>query len=134
LPIVDVPITAGTGTAITAFQRAGGDYDQIVREVRATAKGTLANIPWAVTTTGTASVIAADVTRVSLVLVNKGTGTVFMRYDATIPAPAAVPPLFDWFLQPDDRYEVPQGLCQLAISMVGSTAGGYMLAASGTAA
>jgi hypothetical protein len=132
LPIVDVPITAGTGTAITCFQRAGSDYDQVVREARATAKGTLGNIPWTVTTTGLSNVIAADVTRVGLILVSAATGIVYLRYDATIPVPAT--PVYDWLLQPGDRYEVPQAFCQLAISMVGSVNGGVMLAAAGTAA
>jgi hypothetical protein len=134
LPIVDIPITAGVGTAVRSFQLAGGDYDQMVRQTMATAKGTLANIPWAATTTGTASVIAADVTRVGLVLVSAATGTVYLRFDGTIPTPSATPPLYDWYIAPGDRYEVPLAFCQLAISMVASTAGGYVLGVSGTAA
>jgi hypothetical protein len=134
LPIVDIPITAGVGTNVRSFQLAGGDYDQIVREVRASAKGALANIPWLATTTGLINVIGADVSRVSLVLVSQATGSVYMRYDATIPTQNATPPLYDWVLAPGDRYEVPQGFCQLAVSMVASTAGGYILAAAGTAA
>jgi hypothetical protein len=134
MPVVDIPITAGIGTNVRSFQLVAGDYDQMVREARATAKGTLANIPWLATTAGLSNVIGADPNRVSLVIVNSATGTIYMRYDSTIPTPLATPPLYDWLLQAGDRYEVPQGLCQLAISMAASTAGGYVLAASGTCA
>lgn len=130
MPIVDVPITAGTGTSITCFQRAGGDYDQIVREARATAAGSL--ISWAATTGGTASVVTADVTRVGLVLVSAATGTVYLRFDSTIPVIAT--PAYHWYLAPGDRYEVPVALCQLAVSMVASANGGTVLGVAGLAA
>jgi hypothetical protein len=134
LPDVDVPITAGSGTNIRCFQKVSGDYDQYVRETGALAKGTLSNIPWAVTTAGSASVIPADVTRVGLLIVSAATGTVYLRFDSTIPTPLATPPLYDWYLQPGDRYEVPGAWDQLAVSMIGSAAGGYVLASSGTCA
>jgi hypothetical protein len=133
VPDVDVPITAGTGTNIRAFQKVSGDYDQYVREAGATAKGTLSNIPWLVTTAGLPAVIAAE-TRVGLVIVSAATGTVYLRFDTTIPTPSATPPLYDWYLQPGDRYEVPLAFDAVAISMVGSTAGGYILAAAGVCA
>jgi len=133
VPIVDVQITAGTGTAITAFQRAGGDYDQVVREARATAAGSL--ISWAATTAGTQSAITADVTRVSLILVSAATGTVYLRFDSTIPSPTAgTAPLYHWYLAPGDRYEVPAQFCQLAISLVASVNGGVVLGVAGLAA
>lgn len=91
---VDIPITAGSGTNIRAFQKAGGDYDQYVREARGTAKGTLSNIPWTVTTAGLSAVIAADVTRVGLVIVSGANGVVWVRFDATIPTSSA----YDWLL------------------------------------
>ncbi len=133
MPIVDVPITAGVGTAITAFQRAGGDYDQVTREARATAMS--AAVAWTATTAGSASVLAADVTRVGLLIISQATGTVYVRFDTSIPSPTAgTAPLYHWYLQPQDRYEVPIQFCQLAVSLVASTAGGFVHLVSGTAA
>jgi hypothetical protein len=129
---VDIPITAGSGTSIRAFQKVSGDYDQYVREARGTAKGTLGNIPWAVTTAGLSNVIAADVTRVGLIVVSAATGIVYVRFDATIPVPAT--PAYDWLLNPGDRWEVPVQFAQLAQSWVGASAGGTMLAAAATCA
>ena len=129
IPIFDIPITAGVGTQIRAFQLAGGDYDQIMREARATAAAALNT--WTATTTGTASQIAADVTRVSVLLVSQATGRVWLRFDSTIPTTAA---LMHWYLDPGDRWEVPVQWCQLAVSMAASVAGGQVNAALGTAA
>lgn len=130
MAVGDVAITAGVGTNIRAFQLAGGDYDQITREVRASAKGTLGNIPWTATTAGLSNVIAADTNRVGLLIVSQATGTIYLNFSATIPTSTA----FDWYLQPQDRYEVPLAFCQLAVSMAASTAGGTVLACAGTAA
>ena len=130
MPIVDIPITAGTGTAVRSFQLAGGDYDQMVRQTMATAAGSL--ISWAATTAGTSAVVAADVTRVGLLLVSAATGRVYLRFDATIPVPAT--PAYHWYIDPGDRYEVPLAFCQLAISMAASVTGGTVLGVAGTAA
>lgn len=127
---VDIPITAGSGTNIRAFQKASGDYDQYVREARGTAKATLSNIPWTVTTAGQASVIPADVTRVGLVVVSGANGLVWIRFDATIPTASA----YDYYLNPGDRWEVPIQFCQFAQSWAGQAAGGSMFAASATCA
>jgi hypothetical protein len=127
---VDIPITAGSGTNIRAFQKAGGDYDQYVREARGTALGTLANIPWTVTTAGTTSVIAADVTRVGLLVISGANGIVYVNFGAS--APTALN--FDWILNPGDRWEVPIQFCQFAQSWVGAAAGGLMQASSATCA
>lgn len=132
MPDVDIAISAGAGTPIRAFQRGAGDYDQYVREARGTAKGTLANIPWTVTTTGLSAVIAADVTRVGLIVVSAANGIVYVRFDATIPVPAT--PAWDWLLNPGDRWEVPVQFTQLAQSWAGAAAGGTMLAAAATCA
>jgi hypothetical protein len=130
VPDVDVPISAGSGTNIRAFQKVSGDYDQYVREARGTAKGTLGNIPWTVTTAGLSSVIAADVTRVGLVLVSAATGVVWFRFDATIPTATT----YDYLLNSGERWEVPVQFCQLAVSMAGSVAGGTVLGAAATCA
>lgn len=130
MPDVDINITAGAGTPVRSFQKVSGDYDQYVREARGTAKGTLGNIPWTVTTTGLSAVIAADVTRVGLVVVSAANGIVWVRFDATIPTVTA----YDWLLNPGDRWEVPLQFAQLAQSWSGAAAGGTVLAAAATCA
>lgn len=127
---VDINITAGAGTPVRAFQKVSGDYDQYVREARGTAKGTLSNIPWTVTTTGTANVIAADVTRVGLIVLSNANGIVWVRFDGTLPTTSA----YDWLLNPGDRWEVPIQFCQFTQSWTGAAAGGVMLAVSATCA
>jgi hypothetical protein len=133
LAYADIPITAGSGTQVRCFQTAGGDYDQVVREARATAMS--AAVAWTATTAGSASVLAADPTRVGVLIINQATGTVYLRFDSTIPNPTAgTAPLYHWYLQPQDRYEVPIQYATLAISLVASTAGGFVHLVSGTAA
>jgi len=127
---VDINITAGAGTPIRAFQKVSGDYDQYVREARGTAKGSLANIPWTVTTAGLSNTVAADVTRVGLVLVSAANGIVWARFDATIPTATT----YDWLLNPGDRWEIPLQFTQLAISLAGQSAGGLILGAAATCA
>jgi hypothetical protein len=130
MPDVDINISAGSGTPVRAFQKVSGDYDQYVREARGTAKGTLGNIPWTVTTTGLSAVIAADVTRVGLILTSGATGIVWLRFDATIPTATT----YDWLLNPLDRWEIPQAFSQLAISMAGLSAGGLIFGAAAVCA
>lgn len=102
----------------------------------ATAKGALPNIPWTVTTAGSngggSGLIAADVTRVGLLIVSAANGIVYINFSTVIPVPAT--PAYDWLLNPGDRYEVPLAFCQLAVSMAGAVAGGTILATAGTAA
>lgn len=132
---VDIPMTAGAGTLIRAYQRGAGDYDQYVREARGTAKESLgANVPWLMTTAGLTSVIAANTARVGLIIVNQANGILYVRFDATAPTPLAVPPLYDYFLNTGDRWEVPVQFAQLAQSWAGAAAGGYVLAAGTTCA
>lgn len=126
----DVAITAGAGTLIRTFGKVSGDLDQYVREARGTAKGSLGNIPWTVTTAGLTSTVAADVTRVGLILVSAANGIVWVRFDATIPTATT----YDWLLNPGDRWEVPVQFGQLAISMAGQSAGGLILGAAATCA
>jgi hypothetical protein len=131
MPDVDIAISAGAGTPIRAFQKVSGDYDQYVREARGTAKGTLANIPWTVTTTGLSAVIAADVTRVGLIITSAASGVVWFRFDSTIPTATA----YDYLLlNSGERWEVPVAFCQLAISMAGQSAGGTVFAVAATCA
>lgn len=126
----DLNVTPGTGALIRTFARGAGDLDQYVREARATAKGTLSNIPWTVTTTGLSAVIPADTSRVGLLMVSNANGIVWVRFDATLPTTTA----FDWLLNPGDRWEIPVQFTQLAVSLTGAAAGGTILAAAGTCA
>jgi hypothetical protein len=126
----DVPITAGTGTLIRTFQKASGDLDQYVREARGTALGTLSGIPWTVTTAGLTSVIAADVTRVGLLVVSAANGIVYVNFGSSAPTSTS----YHYLLNPGDRWEVPIQFAQLAQSWVGVSAGGTMQAASATCA
>lgn len=127
---VDIPITAGSGTNIRTFQKVSGDYDQYVRPVYGTARGTLANVPWTVITAGLSGAIAADVTRVGLIVISNANGIVWVRFDATLPTVST----FDWLLNPGDRWEVPHEFVQLQQSWTGAAAGGTMLAAAATCA
>lgn len=130
MPDVDIGITAGAGTNIRAFQKVSGDYDQYVRAAFGTAKGTLSNIPWTVTTAGLASAIAADVTRVGLVITSAANGVVWVRFDSTIPTLTT----YDYLLNSGDRWEVPHEFVQLAQSWAGAVPGGTVLGAAATAA
>lgn len=130
MPDIDIPITAGTGTNIRAFQKASGDYDQYVREARGTAKATLSNLPWTVTTAGFATVIPADLTRVGLIIASAANSALWIRFDSTIPTVST----YDWILNPGDRWEVPLQFCQLQQSWAGLAAGGTVYGAATTCA
>lgn len=130
MPDVDIAVSQGSGTNIRAFQKVSGDYDQYVRTVFGTTKGTLANTPWTVTTAGFANVIAADVTRVGLIVVSAANGLLYIRFDGTLPAVTA----YDYLLNPGDRWEVPHEFVQFTQSWAGSVAGGTVFAVSALAA
>jgi len=111
----NVPITAGSGTTIDTFALAGGDHQQVVREARATAVTTNS---WTVSTTASTSQIAADVNRVMVLMANQSTVRVYLRFDSTAPTAST----YHWYLESGDRWEVPEHLCTLAISMLGASA------------
>lgn len=124
-----VPITAGSGTAIDTYQIAGGDHQQIVRGAQATAAAT--PNAWTPATTASTSQIAADASRLAMLMVNNSNTTVYLRFDSTAPTTS----LFSWYLDPGDRLEVPLQLVTLAVSMLGATAGtGSFLTTAYTAA
>jgi hypothetical protein len=113
-----VAITAGSGTAINTFARTTGtEHDQIVRQAYATAAATINT--WTPSTTASTSQIAADVNRVLLTIVNGSNVRVYLRFDVTAPTSAT----YHWYLDAGDRWEVPQILAQLAVSMLGASAG-----------
>lgn len=123
-----VAITAGSGTAIDTYAVAGGDHQQIIREARAT---TGVPTSWSPPTSGTASILAADESRVALLIVNNCNQRVFIDFDATIPTVTA----FAWYLDTGDRWEVPKELVQLVISMIpnGTVSSGAVLLTEGRA-
>jgi len=131
MPDVDIAITAGTGTPVHAFQKAGANYDQYVREAPATAIA--APTSWTLSVTGTTSTVAADITRRSVILWNSSaSATVYLRYDGTAPTTAAG----GWHDQipPGGRLEVAKELVTLAESFIASAAVGTMEIATATAA
>jgi len=75
-------------------------------------------------------VLAADATRVGMIIVSQATGTVWLRFDATVPSST----VFTWYLQPGDRWEVPVQWAQRPVSLAASVAGGTVLLTSGTCA
>lgn len=124
-----VAITAGAGTPIDAVLLTGGDYQQVVQEAAATAVGT--RVTYTPSTTATTSWLAADVSRTGILMVNNSSVRVFLRSDTTAPTST----VFDWFLDPGDRWDVPADRRKLAWSIIGAGAGtGNVLASFGTAA
>lgn len=121
-----VPITAGVGTAIDTYQITGGDHQQVVREARATA---VSVTTWSVVVTGTASVIAADASRVMVIMVNYSTGRVYIDFDTSIPASSAVG---HWYLESNERYEVPLYLATQPVSIKGEIASGSVVILTAT--
>lgn len=122
-----IAITAGTGTNVDTFALAGGDHQQVVREARATAVGSLNS--WTVSTTASTSQIAADVNRVMVLITSNANSRVWIRFDSTAPTSTA----YHWYLDPGDRFEVPVQLSTLAVSMLGQAAGGTILSTLATA-
>lgn len=92
-----------------------------IREVRATAES---ETWWAASQTATTSVIAADTTRVGLLIVNRSTGRVFFRFDATAPTTATNGS--HMFLEADERWEVPEDKTTLAMSVIAAIASGHV--------
>lgn len=112
-----VNITAGSGTGIDAFLLTAGDYQQVVREARATAAAAINT--WTPVTTASTSQIAADVNRVALLITNASNVKVYLRFDSTAPTAAT----HHWYLDAGDRWEVPVWLSTLAVSMLGASTG-----------
>jgi hypothetical protein len=112
-----VAITAGSGTSIDTFAVTGGDHQQVVREARATAAAAINT--WTPVTTASTSQIAADASRVAVLITNASNVRVYLRFDSTAPTAAT----HHWYLEAGDRWEVPVQLSALAISMLGASTG-----------
>jgi hypothetical protein len=122
-----VSVDSGTGIDVKTFLDAALDHQQYVREIRADAES---DNSWTVSTTASTSQIAADINRVGMLMVSAANGRVYLRFDATAPTATA----YHWYLEPGDRWEVPSHLVELAVSMLGASAGGTILTHLGTAA
>jgi hypothetical protein len=116
-----VPITPGAGANIDAFQIGNNDLQQIIRTAKADTVSTAGAATWTVSSTASTSQIAADETRVSMLIYNGSTVRVYLRFDNT--APVTSGSNAHWYLDAGDRWEVPDGVCQLAISIIGATSG-----------
>ncbi|QES45251.1 hypothetical protein DEJ49_33470 [Streptomyces venezuelae] len=112
-----VAITAGSGTNIDTYAVSGGDHQQVVREARATAAASINT--WTPSTTASTSQIAADASRVMLLITNASNVRVYLRFDSTAPTSAT----HHWYLDAGDRWEVPMQLTTLAVSMLGASTG-----------
>lgn len=116
-----VSITPGSGALIDAHQIGSGDFQQIVRQATSDTVSAGAPATWTVSTTASASQIAADENRVAMLIYNTSNAKVFLRFDGTAPLIAGTNA--HWYLDSGDRYEVPFGICQLAVSIIAATAG-----------
>lgn len=114
-----VPITPGAGASIDTHQISTGDQQQIVRLATSdTIDGS--GTPWTVSTTA-ATPIAANEGRVSMLMYNASTVRVYLRFDVT--APLAAGTNAHWYLESGDRWEVPDNICQMTVSIIASTSG-----------
>jgi hypothetical protein len=120
-------VTPGSGTTLLTYDPTTGGRIQYVKELDASAVGAGPS-SWTLSTTASTSVIAADVQRTNVLLVNWGNARVCMNFSST--APTAT--LADWYLEPGDRWVVPSGLCQVAFSFIATGTGGVLSYTLGT--
>jgi hypothetical protein len=116
-----VSVTPGSGVQIDSHQIGSGDQQQIIRHATADTVSSAAPTTWTVSTTASQSQITADENRVAMLIYNASTVRVYIRFDNT--APLATGTNAHWYLDAGDRYEVPYGICQLAVSIVAATSG-----------
>jgi hypothetical protein len=116
-----VSVTPGSGANIDTFAIGSGDHQQIIRQATADAVSSAGATSWTVSTTASQSQIAADESRMALLVYNASTVRVYLRFDNT--APLTSGSNAHWYLDSGDRWEAPYGVAQLAISIVGATAG-----------
>jgi hypothetical protein len=122
-------VTPGSGTTLRTYDPTSGGRVQYVTELDASAVGAGPS-SWTLATSATTSQITADATRTTIMMVNWGSARVFMNFSATAPTTA----LADWYLDPGDRWVVPDSLCKLAVSFIAQSAGGVLGYTLGTIA
>jgi hypothetical protein len=108
--------TVGSATVKVYTETANPDV-QIVREHRVTSATAPTLDAWTVTTTGVASRVAADVTRVALTFYNAASTSVFIRPDNTIPTLATGGQFYE--IPANGLYEVPVAWVECAWSVAG---------------
>jgi hypothetical protein len=118
----NVPITAGSGTPIDTMLLSGGDQQQIVRRAGVNS-APAAPTSWTVTTAGAANVVAADMTRVAMIICSNANGRVWIRFDGSIPTSSA----FSTFIDPDQTLWIDVEWATRAVSLAGQAAGGTIL-------
>lgn len=108
-----IAITAGSGTSLKTSQvDSATNHVQYVRELQADTAAAPGS--WALSTTASTSQIAADAARTGVLMVNNGTGRVYLRFDATAPSAAS----HHWWLDSSERWEIPAAFCRLAVSVI----------------
>jgi hypothetical protein len=120
-------VTPGSGTTLKVYAQTSGGSIQYTRELDATA---LTHGSWTLSATATTSQIAADVTRVGVVMVNNGTLSVYLRFDATAPTTT----VNHCIIPAGAYYEVPDPYTTLAVSFISTGTGGALTYALATAA
>ena len=116
-----VSVTPGSGANIDTYAIGSGDHQQIVRQATADTVSSAGSTSWTVSTTASQSQIAADEARMAMLIYNASTVRVYLRFDNTAPVVAGTNA--HWYLDAGDRYEVPYGVCQLAVSIIAATSG-----------
>lgn len=99
------------------------------RDVRAVAES---ESFWTASTTASTSQVAADTTRVGVLITNNSTGKIYLRFDAT--APTSQSNGHHFYLEAGERWEVPYWLSTLAISVIAAIASGHVVFHLATAA
>lgn len=125
-----VAVTAGAGTLLkSSLVDAGANHVQYVRELPADT--TAAPGTWVLAVTAT-TIIAADAMRMGVMISNTGTARVFLRFDGS----AATITLggYHTYLDPGDRWELPEWACRLPVSAIAQTVGGTLTFFLGTKA
>jgi hypothetical protein len=120
-------VTPGSGTTLKVYAQTSGGSIQYVRTLDGTG---LTHGSWTLSATATTSAIAADVTRVGLVMINNGTLNVYLRYDST--APTTV--VNHCIIPPGGYLEVPEAFHTFAVSFISTGTGGALTYAAATAA
>lgn len=124
--MADGSLVMGTAGTVKTQQTSGGPHVQVIRDQPASAA--VAPVSWTATAAGSATVIAANADRTSVIITSRASSEVWIRFDATIPTLA----LHTIYLSPGERYEVPNKWARLAISLAASADGGYVLITQGT--
>jgi hypothetical protein len=117
----------GTSRPVDAYVLTGGDYQQIVQEVRASAGGSteVANI------VTSSTILSADVTRCGVHFYNDSTSaTVYVRLGAV----AATLTSYSFPIPPQAYFDCPQWMTRLEFRAISTVASGNLHVTTGTIA